>query len=83
MSDGFEQSGYPWATQGLVGEFYAVGFSACNVGEEAHLIRRRFFFSDAIAFPPLPQAWALAHMGTVSILVLERFDSFVGSKCSS
>ncbi len=64
--DGLEQSGYPWATQRLVGKLYAVGFSADGVGEEAHVIQWRVFFSDVVAFPSLPQAWALAHTGTAS-----------------
>jgi hypothetical protein len=32
-----------WATQGLVGKLYAVGFSVDGVGEEAHVIRWRVF----------------------------------------
>ncbi len=42
-----------------------------------------FFFSDFVAFPLLPQAWALAHMGMASIDVLEKLALLVVSKNSS
>ncbi len=42
-----------------------------------------FFFSDFVAFPLLAQAWALAHMGTASIDVLEKLALLVVSKNSS
>jgi hypothetical protein len=53
-----------------MGELDAVGFGTDGVGEEAHLVQWRFFFSDFVAFPLLAQAWVLAHTGTASIDVL-------------
>ncbi len=41
------------------------------------------FFSDFVAFALLAQAWALAHMGTASIDVLEKLALLVVSKNSS
>ncbi len=43
-SDSFEECGDVWATQGLMGELYAVVFGLDGVGEETHLVQWRFLF---------------------------------------
>ncbi len=50
-SDSFEECGDAWATQGLMGKLYAVGFGLDGVGEETHLVQWRVFFVSLLLFP--------------------------------
>ena len=49
--DSFEECGDAWATQGLMGKLYAVGFGLDGVGEETHLVQWRVFFVSLLLFP--------------------------------